>query len=849
MTSEPEPSKDPERQGCTPKQQKIALGTSLLLILVVVLGCIPLYDGDSSSNTTGALWLTRDSSMAPVLAPTPSPALIPTPVQSTGSTTASPTIDLFSPVSSLPTTTTPSPPTDSAPREFNTSFVVFDDVNGTLPLWGPTAVQGYQGDTDLFRLDVENAGLYMIRGVLAGPEAAFNRQPVAAFAEGAVDADTASTTSSASGSTVSETVDDFGNNNQEEGVEEGNVVASDGTTVWAAYQDYIVLWEARTGVDLGRVRLPAVQNAENNGGGIAESSIYRPYYSRPNIRAMVHQSNRLLVVAEGYGQETAVALDHDPILSNYKGTRLFVYDSTTMDLLGSEDVHGYFNAVRAIGNNVHVVTLSGLYTYPYLVQPFERWQYPEMTDDEFVAHVKGLVLEEGVLKDFSAKMVQELGDPLPNVARLSLLQSQFNASEPLYYSDLMQTYAQVSSFDITADLATTNQAIPLSVSGSFLPSWGSHVYAATDTLIVSMEGWDYDPVTYESTQSTYLLGLSLDGATSSPHSYGQVPGSSLNSYAIDVVGDILRIATTVNRGWGFIREPIFIDPILVDPVEDGLIDVDIADGPIVLEDEPVESRTTNYISILRLPGPTGGEPGTMSLEGQLEIGKPNESITAMRFFNDVSYAVTFERTDPLYVLDLSDPANPRALAELNITGFSSYLQSMNDDNTLLLSIGEEADEEGFSLGLAISVFDATDPANPFLAARYVVEEDPETWSGSEAQWDFMSIRYERTTQRLILPVDVSNWQDKSKEFHGFMVFVVTPNSIALDCQIEHGNPFTDAAVCYYCAYLPPRSMIFGGDVTTLDNHRVVSTDLNTCSQVWALDISIPAEADECCGYF
>merc|ERR1712107_180461 len=108
------------------------------------------------------------------------------------------------------------------------------------------------------------------------------------------------------------------------------------------------------------------------------------------------------------------------------------------------------------------------------------------------------------------------------------------------------------------------------------------------------------------------------------------------------------------------------------------------------------------------------------------LGKPGEVFTAVRFFNKLAYVVTFQRTDPFYVLDLEDPLNPVAKGELNITGFSSYLHSINDDDTLLLGVGQEADEEGRILGVQISVFDASDPTNPRILHRHTVEEDKDT---------------------------------------------------------------------------------------------------------------------------
>lgn len=97
----------------------------------------------------------------------------------------------------------------------------------------------------------------------------------------------------------------------------------------------------------------------------------------------------------------------------------------------------------------------------------------------------------------------------------------------------------------------------------------------------------------------------------------------------------------------------------------------------------------------------------------------DETIRSARFFGDTGYFVTFRQTDPLFSVDLSDPANPRILGELKLSGFSSYLHFYGED--LLLGIGYEADEEtGIISGLKLSMFDISDPANLKELHRFVL---------------------------------------------------------------------------------------------------------------------------------
>ena len=84
------------------------------------------------------------------------------------------------------------------------------------------------------------------------------------------------------------------------------------------------------------------------------------------------------------------------------------------------------------------------------------------------------------------------------------------------------------------------------------------------------------------------------------------------------------------------------------------------------------------------------------------IGKPGERIYSTRFFNERVYIVTFEQIDPFYVIDLKDPATPAILGELEMPGYSSYLQPIGDK--LVLGIGKEVDG-GIMKGVKIGLFD------------------------------------------------------------------------------------------------------------------------------------------------
>ena len=110
---------------------------------------------------------------------------------------------------------------------------------------------------------------------------------------------------------------------------------------------------------------------------------------------------------------------------------------------------------------------------------------------------------------------------------------------------------------------------------------------------------------------------------------------------------------------------------------------------------------------------------------------------------------------------------PGVVGELEVTGFSSYLHPIGED--WLLAVGQEADEEGRVLGLAVSVFDVADLANPRLAHRYLIEGDDDTWSWSEALSDHHAFTYHRGV--LSIPAYLSGAEGS---FSGLLVLAVDP---------------------------------------------------------------------------
>ncbi len=149
-------------------------------------------------------------------------------------------------------------------------------------------------------------------------------------------------------------------------------------------------------------------------------------------------------------------------------------------------------------------------------------------------------------------------------------------------------------------------------------------------------------------------------------------------------------------------------------------------------------QSESAVTVLR---PNGEDLETISSVGGL--GK-TEQIRSVRFIDDTAYVVTFRQTDPLYVIDLSDPANPVLDGELKIPGYSAYLHPVGDG--LLLGVGQDATEEGRTLGTQLSLFDVSDPTNPQQIDTLPIG------GSSEVEWDHKAFLYWPEDGTIVLPV-------------------------------------------------------------------------------------------------
>lgn len=104
--------------------------------------------------------------------------------------------------------------------------------------------------------------------------------------------------------------------------------------------------------------------------------------------------------------------------------------------------------------------------------------------------------------------------------------------------------------------------------------------------------------------------------------------------------------------------------------------------------------------------------------GRLVMELPeNEDLRSVRFDGDRAYAITLEvrvNVDPLFTFDLSDPENPRQMADLEIPGWVFHMEPRGDR---VYALGFDDADAG--RGMTVSIFDVADLSAPVALDRVV----------------------------------------------------------------------------------------------------------------------------------
>lgn len=499
-------------------------------------------------------------------------------------------------------------------------------------------------------------------------------------------------------------------NTQEQGVDEADLIETDGEYLYQVENQTLTIVDARNPgqltvtdqeslADLGRIEGAYLYGDRLT---VISSETFYPFYRSLNSFAPYP------------------SYDYDP---SVKITVFDVSDPTAIKLQESSELDGILLSSRAVEDKVYVVTQDGFglpspKTVPLPGKPLtgkplpgqprfddslsldrsdgmsnspgslatSRLWYPPTpsnsryeTQDEYLKRIQGKELELS-LPEFTTT------DGQGKAVRGGLLNGATDIYRPLNAQPSQM--ASVSVFDVDDGQLGPDDSIGL-------PSgYQSDVYMSRDSLYLTRNDW-------WSGGQTGLLKVDLDSLDFVAR--GEVEGRSLNQFSLDEEDGYLRVATTEGSG----------------------------------------TKSSNSLTVLEQQGQS------LNAVGKVDNIAPGERIYSARFDGDYGFLVTFRQVDPFFTLDLRQPTEPKVAGELKLPGFSQYLQIIeNEGRQQVLGVGRDADDTGRAKGLKLSLFDVENFSAPQEVDSYLFEGK---YSSSEAQWDQQAVGYYAQFDTLAIP--------------------------------------------------------------------------------------------------
>ena len=604
-----------------------------------------------------------------------------------------------------------------------------------------------------------------------------------------------------------------GTNNQEQGVDEADFVKTDGY--------YIYFLNGNTLVILG---VPEFGELEPLSNTSVEGT----------PQAMMLDGDRLVVISTVSSWNIPPtnplyeAMDWDEEYSSWRTSSLTKFsvfdisDRSNPDLERELFLEGSYITAREVNGTIRTVSHAWLnlpQMKSWLDLPEGYWDLDY--EDPLRLEIREKVAYQTMLENQQSLDKISIGDIIPRVyeringAVIIHGLSDSDCNDFVAPEDgLNRGFNSIFTFDLGADRFDFDAD---HIVGNY-----PMVYASQDQLILSENAWDWwwfwgDD---DSRESTNLHTFDISNPTETIYTgSGRVDGTILNQFSLSEYQGIIRVATTEGqwaRWW--------------------------MEAP-----EPMSS------SVVTLTHQVNTTTGELSLE---EIGKvdgiaPEERIWSARFDGDRAYLVTFRQIDPLWVIDLSNPAQPIILGELEIPGVSTYIHPLSKDALLTIGMGP-AGEDGFGLDWSstrLSIFDISDPTAPNVSSILSVspvsngDDNSWTWSYSEASYEHKAFQYWAPKDMLAIPLSTyryNTWYDSAGNYHwnydyvSKLMLVNIPldgTNMTVHGEVNHSNFFNDDDNNYWWNDYNIRRSIFMGDyVYAISSGGVTATNLTSMEQ-------------------
>jgi len=297
---------------------------------------------------------------------------------------------------------------------------------------------------------------------------------------------------------------------------------------------------------------------------------------------------------------------------------------------------------------------------------------------------------------------------------------------------------------------------------------------------------------------TLIYRIRIKGEMIKCEARGEVPGSVLNQFSMDEYNGYFRLATTA---W-------------------------------------TNGASQNNVYVLDM---------NLTTVGKLENIASGETIYSARFMGNRCYLVTFKKIDPLFVIDLKDPYDPKVLGELKITGYSDYLHPY--DENYIIGIGKETVEGqggdfAWYQGVKISLFDVSDVGNPKQISNYTIGD---RGTDSPVLKDHKALLFDKSKNLLVIPVLVAKIDEAQYPYgvppyaygdyvwQGAYVFSITlDEGLVLKGGITHLENGIDL---WASNFWVKRSLYIDNVVYTISDKKVMMHNLETLDEINKIELS------------
>lgn len=488
------------------------------------------------------------------------------------------------------------------------------------------------------------------------------------------------------------------------------------------------------------------------------------------IGMFLSSDSKKLVVFESKYQSFPYGSREITIMPYYSSqfTAIYVYDISNKaypTLARNLTVTGnYFNS-RMIGNYVYAVTSQNAYIYDDVV-------------------------------------------PVPALYNGGIASA--SSASSIYYADMNQSssysFTSFYGLDLSNDL---EQPAKMTV----LMSGASTMYVSPDNIYVAYPNW------VNGSDVTAIYRVKIDGLQLTLQAQGNVPGYTINQYAIDEYSGNLRIATNL---WQYTAQS------------------DVLGWQ--------QGAQVNNVYVL---------DQNLAIIGRLEGLAVGENLHSVRFMGERGYLVTFKMTDPLFVIDLSQPSNPTVLGELVIPGYSDYLHPY--DATHLIGVGKEAVDSGhdfaFYQGVKLALFDVSNVNNPVQVANYVIGD---RGTDSAVLSDPKAFLFDKTKDLLVMPVSLALLSEENRQqqgsaaygrtvWQGAYVFSVSANGnftlkgtvTHLDASLLNSTGYLNDSNNYYTTQNQwiTRTLYIDNTLYTISNSEVKLNSLTNLSEIARVNLT------------